>query len=580
MIHKLTKLGLSASASAAEATVLAGGRRLNTIRTEALGAGTYGTIFQSATDKIVYKKIVTGVKRLGLNKVGEELKNRIKFLNNIEYNLRTIFLELFIQIVLSSDTAYGVNICRPITLFSTANIPKLSEGALHGNPTIGDCQNVALYIRMEKISHTFPNYLKSKAATTGNLIKREHLQPIFYQLGMTLHHMYETYEFRHGDLHEGNLMVDEDAAGNPIVKIIDFGMSCIRTYAGSTSRAEVPRLFQDYVDREKTACRSFDLLIFFTSLYGRYAGPEHSATASHPRFESAFGTEMKALFDLPAGTADIHYAPPDTTPRTFRNVYEYLATKANGGTVFHQAYDWEINHSIRAKLNTIPALKPLQFANLFHPSTTAALPAPAPVPGPLIATATRSAGVGRTTGAAAAAASSAPSTASSTSSTCERGSSGWCCRRPTSSKKSACVIMGGARHSRTSNKSRMKSRRSSTRRQSGAGYLTPAEFFGGPQQPAASGWWPAPSTAPTSTMVRQPLFATTQAGGSRRRRTLRKLRGGFSPTVMGGFIPNAQAAIVPAALYLAYDQLVRKNGAKSMTKGLKKAWKKMTSRRR
>ncbi len=74
--------------------------------------------------------------------------------------------------------------------------------------------------------------------------------------------------------------------------------------------------------------------------------------------------------------------------------------------------------------------------------------------------------------------------------------------------------------------------------------------------------WPAPSTAPTATMVRPVLPATfqspllTQTGGKRTRR----FRGGFSPSVMGGFIANAQAAIVPLALYALYHTMVPKKG--------------------
>ncbi len=48
---------------------------------------------------------------------------------------------------------------------------------------------------------------------------------------------------------------------------------------------------------------------------------------------------------------------------------------------------------------------------------------------------------------------------------------------------------------------------------------------------------------------------------------------------MGGFIPNAQAAIVPAALYMVYHTLVPKTGAGSKKKGsLMKSVKKMFSR--
>jgi len=66
---------------------------------------------------------------------------------------------------------------------------------------------------------------------------------------------------------------------------------------------------------------------------------------------------------------------------------------------------------------------------------------------------------------------------------------------------------------------------------------------------------PAVSTAPTSVEIRPMLMATppAQLGGARQ-------RGGFSPSIMGGFAANAQGAIVPAALYLVYHTMVPKKG--------------------
>jgi hypothetical protein len=68
----------------------------------------------------------------------------------------------------------------------------------------------------------------------------------------------------------------------------------------------------------------------------------------------------------------------------------------------------------------------------------------------------------------------------------------------------------------------------------------------------------APSSAPTDAAVRPVLLATYNApsfvgGGSRKHRGT---KGGFSPSVMGGFMANAQAAIVPLALYALYRTVV------------------------
>jgi hypothetical protein len=66
-------------------------------------------------------------------------------------------------------------------------------------------------------------------------------------------------------------------------------------------------------------------------------------------------------------------------------------------------------------------------------------------------------------------------------------------------------------------------------------------------------------------MVRPALLQT--AGGTRRRRAH---RGGFYPSVMGPFVENASAAIVPMALYTVYHTLVPKNPGKVLGGMLKR----------
>jgi hypothetical protein len=87
-------------------------------------------------------------------------------------------------------------------------------------------------------------------------------------------------------------------------------------------------------------------------------------------------------------------------------------------------------------------------------------------------------------------------------------------------------------------------------------------------------------------MVRPVLPATFQSpllsGQTGGRRTRRSHRGGFSPSVMGGFIANAQAAIVPLALYAVYHTVVPKKGSVAQALGgfLKKSRKSGHSQRR
>jgi hypothetical protein len=105
----------------------------------------------------------------------------------------------------------------------------------------------------------------------------------------------------------------------------------------------------------------------------------------------------------------------------------------------------------------------------------------------------------------------------------------------------------------------------STRRVRGAGYQTSQQFFNPDVLPPHT-TGPFATTAPTETVIRPVLGSTFKVGGrrSRHRRSTRRstrrspIRGGFSPSVMGPFIRNAQNAIVPLALYTAYHFMPKK----------------------
>ena len=130
-------------------------------------------------------------------------------------------------------------------------------------------------------------------------------------------------------------------------------------------------------------------------------------------------------------------------------------------------------------------------------------------------------------------------------------------------------------------KTRRNNRRNNMRKnKAGGGYLTDQQYFNPDVLPPSS-MMPPISSAPTSTDIRPVMLATApmsalMAGGARRR--TRRSRGGFSPSIMGSFIPNAQAAIVPAALYLIYNQFVPKSD--SPAQRLQKAFGGKSRRRR
>jgi hypothetical protein len=110
-----------------------------------------------------------------------------------------------------------------------------------------------------------------------------------------------------------------------------------------------------------------------------------------------------------------------------------------------------------------------------------------------------------------------------------------------------------------------RTRRSRSRSHSHrGGYLTSQQFFDPDvlQRHTNAAAHASQSTAATDLAIRPVLNSTFKVGGRRSRmrsrRGARGLRGGFSPTIMGSFLKNAQDAIVPLALYSAYHLMPKK----------------------
>jgi hypothetical protein len=101
----------------------------------------------------------------------------------------------------------------------------------------------------------------------------------------------------------------------------------------------------------------------------------------------------------------------------------------------------------------------------------------------------------------------------------------------------------------------------------GAGYVTSQQMFD-PDVLPPHAINTTISTAATDQVIRPILNSTFKVGGYRRKNNksrrmhkgnkTRRYRGGFSPSVMGSFIQNAQQAIVPLALYSAYHLMPKK----------------------
>ena len=88
-------------------------------------------------------------------------------------------------------------------------------------------------------------------------------------------------------------------------------------------------------------------------------------------------------------------------------------------------------------------------------------------------------------------------------------------------------------------------------------YFAPISSLSAPSLPGAQ-----VSTNATSSMIRPALMS--QRGGYKKKQQkqqkqknyrTRKMRGGFSPTVMGPFLKNVEALAAPLSIYLGYKLL-------------------------
>ena len=206
-------------------------------------AGTYGVIRRSADGKIIYKSITINVDDFDgdfdeyniLSSPPTTIKNAF-----MEYNIRKIFVEAFIQVVLASDPIVGKYVCSPTGLYRSKQTN--SETSL------------TIYIVMEPIEYTFKQYL-----TTKRTISMSWFGPLLYELGLTLSTLRDRYGFAHRDLHAANIMITDTGH----LKLIDFGFSCM------TIKDKIYR--EITMDDTLVGCNpGYDLAIFFYFMYNRY----------------------------------------------------------------------------------------------------------------------------------------------------------------------------------------------------------------------------------------------------------------------------------------------------------------------
>ena len=287
------------------------------IEEKPIGAGTYGTIYiTKARDEVIKKLWVKDKDE------SDPVKGRLK----VALKTRGFFVEAFIQSVLSSDPTYGHFVSKPVALYRD---PSLTRSVFDGSRSAGAAgsgiPDVYVFIKMEAIRYPFKKWLETEKTRLGRSLEVDDVIDLFIDLAKLLKHFDRTYEFRHGDLHTGNIMV---TAGGKL-KLIDFGMSCLKVPVGGETL-----LYRvvDYGDTtEVSRCDSFDFLIFFTAFLENQV-PKFFSRAAREMFHGMFDYGSENLYD---------------------QLYAKRAPMRDGRAgekepVFWQTYPWELDKRVKA----------------------------------------------------------------------------------------------------------------------------------------------------------------------------------------------------------------------------------------
>jgi len=207
-----------------------------------VGQGAYGTVYKGTKISYSYKSI-------------EPKEDITSDSNMLENFYRKIFLETWIQTILSSDRKYGDNICKPLHLKRSSSTP-------------------GLFIIMEYVPLSCNDFLKEKIDKNKyKKITLKDTREFFIKLITILDHFKTQYGFFHRDLHIHNIRLTSEYS----IKFIDLGMACITANNTNDSitvfsmqKKGISFDLAKRMDSKNVTCASFDLLMFFTFFYQHY----------------------------------------------------------------------------------------------------------------------------------------------------------------------------------------------------------------------------------------------------------------------------------------------------------------------
>jgi len=241
------------------------------------------------------------------NFVFKEIQFNIADPVELEQKVREVFLELFIQTVLSTDTNYGNNICKAMMCYRSENTYTISG-------------EFNLYIQMEYLPESLNQYMLR--IKVGDKAQIADMRPLFRTVCTIMKYFQTTYMFSHNDLHINNIMFSE----NDTLKLIDFGMSSI-FYNNIHYAVEPNNIFKQPLEPRELPIyttskieQSYDMLIFFASFL--------SCNKTN-----VYGDELYSF------VRDIFLTESGLNLYTY---WEAKLTKEPAIPVFHRMYSWII----------------------------------------------------------------------------------------------------------------------------------------------------------------------------------------------------------------------------------------------